>query len=76
MLIGAALNDVSRSHAASMAIHALSDVGDIDTLGELAAKTDEELQAIHRIGDGAMRVIREALDLWRVSRSTPCPLSA
>ena len=66
MLIGAALNDVSRSHAASMAIHALSDYGDIDTLGELAAKTDEELQAIHRIGPSAMRVIREVLDLWRL----------
>ena len=74
MLIGAALNDVSQSHAASMATHALSDYGDIDTLGELAAMTDEELQAIHRIGPSAMRAIREVLVLWRGEQQHAVPV--
>jgi hypothetical protein len=53
------------TQAGNMAIGALNYYGDIHTLGELAAKSDEELQAIPRIGPGAMRVIREVLDLWR-----------
>jgi hypothetical protein len=68
MAIGGAIMDVSSSHAASMAIGALNYYGDIHTLGDLAAKTDEELQAIPRIGPSALVVIREVRDLWRATQ--------
>jgi hypothetical protein len=61
-LIGAAIPRTTQ--AGNMAIGTLNWEG-IHTLGQLAEKTDGELQAIPRIGPGAMRVIREVLDLWR-----------
>jgi hypothetical protein len=79
-LIGAAIP--STTQAGNMAIGTLNWEG-IHTLGQLAEKTDGELQAIPRIGPGAMRVIRGVLDLWRARQHpdgaggrTPAPAAA
>jgi hypothetical protein len=61
--------DLSSSHGASMTGSTLNYYGDIHKLGELAAKTDAELQAIRRLGPVGMGLVREVLRLWRDRRA-------
>jgi hypothetical protein len=61
--------DLSRSHGASMTGTTLNYYGDIHTLGELAAKTGAELQAIKRLGPVGMGFVREVLRLWREEKA-------
>lgn len=70
-LVGAAARDVSSTRVAQMAASMLNDAG-IDTLGQLAALTDEELLAVRRIGPGSggARVVRRMLDLWRAKQQS------
>jgi hypothetical protein len=57
--------DLSGSHGGTMTGSTLNWYGKIHTLGELAAKTDTELQAIRRLGPVGMGLVREVLRLWR-----------
>ncbi len=67
--------DLSSSHGASMTGTTLNYYGDIHTLGELASKTDAELQAIRRLGPVGMGLVREVLRLWR-ARQADSPAAA
>lgn len=57
--------DLSSSHGAAITGTTLNYYGDIHTLGDLAAKTSAELQAIRRLGPVGMEFVREVLRLWR-----------